>query len=289
MCALTLVLFLSPSERAVGVAQPQDAPPGRPRENFDRSGDGPRGRFRENGPRGRWRDRRGGGEDRAMDRPIPPEMIDKIMELVRDKFPERFDRLADLEAKNPRRFEMLIRRMAPVAIEYFKLRERRPELADTIIREFKNQERLHELSDQFRKAKDDPAKQAAIETQIEQIVRSQVELFQERMEFRLQDFEERIAEQQRRLAEQRRRFDEEKLHSEDRIAERIKRIKEGDVRPDFPGRGPNDLERFGPDGPGPRRFHGDGPPGEDRGGPRRRGPHEPAAPDDEPPAPPEGD
>lgn len=105
-------------------AQPQDAPPGRPREGFDRSGDGPRGRFRENGPRGRWRDRRGGGEDRPMDRPIPPEMIDKIMELVRDKFPERFDRLADLETKNPRRFEMLIRRMAPVAIEYFKLRER---------------------------------------------------------------------------------------------------------------------------------------------------------------------
>ena len=174
-----------------------------------------------------------------MDRPIPPEMIDKIMELVRDKFPERFDRLADLETKNPRRFEMLIRRMAPVAIEYFKLRERRPELADTIIREFKNQERLHELSDQYRKTKDDPAKQAGIEKEIEQIVRSQVELFQERMEFRLQDFEERIAEQQRRLAEQRRRFDEEKLHIEDRIAERIKLMKEGDVRPDFPGRGPD--------------------------------------------------
>ena len=212
-----------------------------------------------------------------MDGPLPPEMVDRIMELIREKFPERYDRLAALEDRNPRRFERLIRRMAPVAMEYFKLKERRPGLADTIVQEFKNQERLHELSDAYRAAKDDPAKQAEIEKEIEQIVRAQAEFMQQRMEYRLQDFEARIREQERRLAEQRRRLEEGKLHVDERVADRVERIKQSDVRPDFPGREDSDGR-----GAGPRRFRGERGFDDGEGPPRgRRGPHPP--PDEIPP------
>lgn len=279
--ALIIAAMHAVSDGQFARAQPPEGDRDRPGEQFDRPGERERGRFRGEGPRGRWRDRRG-GEGRPMDGPLPPEMVERIMELIREKFPERYERLAALEVQNPRRFERLVRRMAPVAMEYFKLKERRPELADTIVKEFKNQERLHELSDAYRAAKDDPAKQGEIEKEIEQVVRAQAEFMQQRLEFRLQDFEARIREQERRLAEQRRRFEEGKLHLDERVADRVERIKQGDVRPDFPG-----PEEGGPDGPGPRRFRGERGFGQGDGPPDGRGRHHP--PHDKPPPPPPDD
>ncbi|RIK67703.1 MAG: hypothetical protein DCC65_06145 [Planctomycetota bacterium] len=239
-------------------AQPDgpESPPhaGRP----DDEGDRPRFGERFRRARERWRDRRETGP--RDDLPVPPELADDIMKMVKEKFPERYDRLAALKEKNPRRFEMMIKRMAPVAIEYFKLREEAPELAETIIREFKNQERLHELSRQYQAAKNDPARQAELEQEITDLVRAQDQFLQQRVAFRLKDFEERLRRQQAWLELQRARMEREKSRSEERVADRVARIKLGDVAPPELPIGP-----LGPGAPGDR-------PGHDRfRGPRGRG------------------
>lgn len=284
-------------------AQPdRDSPgprAGRPADEDDRPRVGER--FRR--MRERWRDRDGG-----MNRPIPPEVIDDIMKLVQEKFPERFERLSELRSKNPARFEALIKRMAPTAMEYFQLREAAPELAETIIREFKNQERLHELARQYSDADGDAAKQAELEKEITTLVLAQEKFLQERIEYRLKDFEDRLRRQQAWLDLQRTQMEREKARIDERVSDRVARIKLGDVGPpELP------IGRFGPGGPGehrgrdgmrgPRGSGGFGDPGRDDDGPlpagrpdhprRRGGPPRDDRPRDrgdrEPPPPPNED
>lgn len=227
--ALGLALTLCGSaDRAI--AQPSEEPPLA----------GPRAKARhrmadverEHAVRGAWAPH---GEGRGFlddDRPLPPELIDSVMELIREKLPERYERLTKLRESNPERFERLIRRMAPMLREYRALREQDAEMAETIINEFRTQEELHKLSQQYRELAGDEARQAEIEKEIAALARSQMEIFQKRMEYRLKDMEARLQRQQEFIQQERARLMEAQANFEQRLADRIEEIKQGKVAPE---------------------------------------------------------
>jgi len=299
--ALTLSFFLKSATAAVLEPPPPpddrrtnegtDEPPD-PRFDHDKLRGGPRGenvrdRFR------RWRENRRDG-DFGPDDELPPEMIDRMMDMMRDNLPGGYARLDKLRDRNPERFRGAIRRIVPVFKEYMFLKDERPDLATRIVEEFKNEERLGALSRDYRDAAKDPTKQTQIAQEIESIVRKQMEFHQQRMTFRLEQFEKRIKEQQAMLDRRRKSFEEEKSKLEEHIAKRVDEIKKGDLRGPFPRRGPG---HEGPDGFGegpPRGPHGPGegsPRGRrspDDGPPRRQqgphaGPPDGPAPDEPPP------
>lgn len=254
-CIVTAMAMILPTFFTANsaMAQPDDQSIDEPRGGPARGeGDRPRSGWRGE-RRGRmWKDRPG-----KPDRPVPEEMIEEIMSFVEEKLPERFDRLVQLRERNPERFNHLMQRMAPVAMEYLRLRERSPEMAENIIRDFKSQERLHELARLYKEAEGDEAKQAELEQEIAEVVRSQEDFVQQMTEHRLAEFEERLRRQTRWVEAQRERLEQEKANSDERVAKRVERIKEGDVRPPF-----MPIGRFGPGGP-------DG-----SGGPRHDGPRD---------------
>lgn len=267
-------------------AQPPDSPPDKPQP-------GGRGRAPFEGRRGpgerfgRFRDRQNPPGHHDEEVALPPEMVDWVMEFVKDKFPERHDRLAALRERNPRKFQQLLRRIVPVMREYTIIRERNAELAETLITEYRNQQQLDELSRAYRDAAKEPEKQKQIETQMEPLVRKQLEGLRDRVAFRLEDFERRLQDQQQRLAEQRARFEQEKARFEEHVANRLQQIKDGKAgelfepfgeRPRPPG------DERGPGGP-PRGRFGRRPPPHPEDGP----PDRPFGPDDHRPPPPEDD
>jgi hypothetical protein len=226
-------------------------------------GGGPRDRFR------RWRDnRRPDGFGPQGD--LPPEMIERIMEMLRDNFPEYHVRLMKRREQNPTLFRGAIRRIVPIFKEYMLLKDEKPELAVGIIEEFKNEKKLGELSRRYRDGLKDPAAQATIGGEIETLVRRQVELHHQRMAYRLEQFEKRIQEQQAALDRQRKHHDEAGSKLEEHIAKRVEEVKKGELRRPFDRRGHGGPDRFG-EGPRDRRDPNHGSPD----GPR------PPLPDDE--------
>jgi hypothetical protein len=221
-----------------------------PRPMGDRFGPGPGG---EPG-------RRGGPPPELSD-----ELLDKVMALVGEKFPVMHERLTRLRQENPERFRMAIGRMVGVYREFQALKERQPEMAEMLIQEIRNEERLRELAEQYQAAMGDAPRQGELETAMQEVVRQQVEFMLKRHEARLADFAERIAHQQARLAEEQARLADEKSRIDELVTQRVEDIKSGNVRP---MRGPK--EGRGRGGPG---FGGPG-----FGGPRGRGgPDEPGA------------
>ncbi len=277
---LCLVLALCGFSTHASAFQPEEPPLAGPRAKKQHKSDGESKRGFKEGRRG-WAPRAAGMEALDDDLPLPPEVVERVMEMVREKLPERFERLSDLRERNPERFERLVRHMVPMVREYSALSERDPEMAETIINEFRNQALLHELSRAYKEAEGDAVKQAEIEKEIAALARSQMEFFHQRMEFRLKDMEERIAQQQEFIQSERVRLEEEKAKIEERLAERIERIKQGDVMPDRMHhkrgfhRGQRGFDSSDEDAPmPPRGMRGDRP--------WRKPPPQPEAPDDQP-------
>ncbi len=198
------------------------------------------------------RERRGEGPDGGRRwREGPPEltdeMLDKVMALVADKFPIMHQRLTRLREENPERFRRAIGRMVGVYHEYQMLKERHPEMAETLIDEIRGEQQLGELIEQYRSASGDAAKQAQVETSMREAVRTQVNLMLKRREARLADFASRIAQQQERLAEEQAKLADEKTRVDELVNQRLEDIKAGKMPPKH---GPFEGRGFGPGRPG---------------------------------------
>lgn len=287
--ALSVTLFAPNSAAAFQEPPPpddrqaDDGPDGPPRAGPDDRRGGPRGERPRDRIR-RWRENRrsdGFGPDDGL----PPEMIERIMEMLRDNFPEYHARLNKRREQNPEMFRGAVRRIVPIFKEYMILKDEKPELAAGIIEEFKNEKRLGELSRRYRDAAKDSAAQTAIVAEIEPLVRRQIELHHQRMAFRLEQFEKRIQEQQEALKRQRAHHEEEGSKLEAHVARRVEEIKKGELRRPFDrrGSGPGGPDGFGEGPPRGRGGPGAGPP-RGRRGPRPDSPDGPP-PDDEPPPP----
>ncbi len=205
----------------------------------------PRGREDRGWSRGggRW----GGGQDRGRGEPAPPEltpeMIETVMEVLRDKLPEYHRRLEEARERRPERFEHAIARIAPVVMEYLDLRDRDPRLADTIIEEFRIEQRLRELSHRYRQEKGNAETRSELETEIASLVREQINLRFARQEGWLREFAERLERQQQRLRIERERLGEERSRIDEIVAKQVQDIRNGKVRqrfapPESRGRGP---------------------------------------------------
>lgn len=217
----------------------EEGPPrmGRPERRGGEPGEGGRSRMRPRFPDG-------GRPERGM---MPPEMIERAMEVIREKFPEFHTRLERLREENPRRFESAIQSVLPVVMEYLEIRDRFPEMAETIIAEFRIEQQLTELSRQYRESGERPEAQADLAKQIERLVREQTELRFRRQTFRLDEFERRLREQQTRLAEQRVRLEQEMKDRDELVARRVAEVKEGRM-----------ISEPRPRGPRPPGFRGHG-------------------------------
>ncbi len=202
------------------VERADDRRPEADRQRGDRRGFG-----RRPGRDGRPPAGRPGGGDGARDSkppwwddgPLPPEAIDHIMQVLKTELPRWHDRLARLRERNPRRFENGLRMLRPMMREFMMLREHNPELARTVIDEFKIEEELRELSKQFRKADSDETRRAELEGKVEPLVRRAAELRMQRREARLKFLERRLNEERDRLAQDRAGLEEHIRHFIDRI------------------------------------------------------------------------
>ncbi len=152
-----------------------------------------------------------------------------------------------------------MRYVLPVFQEYIDLRDSNPELAETIIEEFRIEERLKQLSYQYGAAQENPEERAEIEGELERLVHEQLELRFRRQEFRLEEFERRLHRQQERLEQQRVKLHEEMERRGELAAQRLEEIKAGKLGDRLRRRGPrppgpdDELDRRPPRGPrGPR-------------------------------------
>jgi hypothetical protein len=223
-------------------------------------------------------------------------MIVLAMEVLREKLPEEYQRMESLKSENPQRFERAIGMMLPVVMEYVELRDQDQKLADTIIEEFKVERQLRSLSQEYKAAAGDAAKQAACEEKIRTLVRQEFDLRAVRQEARLKEFAERLEKQRAHLEEERAEFAQRKAKVDEFVARRVEDVKSGKLRERFrahqpkPG-GPGREGEAGKASEGPG--HGcPPPPGRpDQGhprGPRHGGEpgmgwrHDPPPPEDEP-------
>jgi len=212
---------------------------------------------------------------------LPPEMVDWALEMMKTKLLLLHERLSKMRQENPQRFDRVFRKLMPFLKEYRMLLDRKPDLAETVLEEFKAEERLRDLSRDFQAAKDDAGRQAAITQEIDQLVRKQFELRQKRFESRLEDFEDRIKDQQLQLQTMKDQLQSMTNRKDEFVSRRVSQVKGGRMAEGFPGLGPGmGGPRPGFDGrpPPPPRGDGFGPP-----------PERPPPPDDEhggpPPAP----
>lgn len=198
----------------------------RPRDRFGdegrrgRRGDRRRGdRSRESSRRGRDGLGRPGDFDRQRDE-MSPRMIDRVMNLLREEVPRWHDRLADMEEHRPAQFRRAMRRMQPVVREYTSLRDRNPELAETILEEFRIEGRLRSMGRAFREARGNESRQRQIEQEVSHLVQRQFEMKMHRRVARLQEIE-------RRLMREREKFEREKAALPRRVHERVRQITRG--------------------------------------------------------------
>jgi DNA repair exonuclease SbcCD ATPase subunit len=207
---------------------------------------------------------------------LDPVLIAQAMEVMRSSLPELHERLEAFRRHDPERFELAMRKVLPVVREYIDLRDRNPDVAQTIIEEFRIEERLRELSRTYTRAAEENLQELAeIEGEIERLVHKQFKLRFRRRAARLEEFERRLMKQRERLERQRIRLQEEMQRLEELVAKRVADVKKGKVQ-DRPRRGglrhkgPEDeFEGRRPRGPrGERRRPHRGPDDEDRPAPR---------------------
>jgi hypothetical protein len=225
---------------------------------------GPRG---PGGPGGRF----GPGQRRPpMDELLTPEFIKEAMEILQQKLPRLHARLTEVQQRSPERFKRMLARAMPPIREYMQLRKRRPDLADSIFREFEIQARLNELSREYRDTENDPARRAQMDAEIQKLVEEQITIHHNRMGARLEEFERRLKDQESQLKRQREMHEKAAAEMQTSIRWKVEDVKAGRVGPNPGGPPPGE----GPEGgPPDRPWPGDRPP------PRDGEPHD--QPDDE--------
>lgn len=239
------VLMVVPTGAGAVVPPPEEEkarPPGEsdrdPRADGQRPADlRDRDRFRDEGRRRPRGDRRPGDRARDGSRPgregrggpgefgrqrdeMSPWMIDRVMDLLREELPEWYGRLEEMREHRPEQFRRAMRRVQPVVREYTSLRDKHPELAETVLEEFRIEGRLRSMGRAFREARGDESRQAEIEQEVTQLVKRQ-------FEFKMRRRMARMEEIQRRLMREREKFEREKISLPRRVQDRVRQITRG--------------------------------------------------------------
>jgi hypothetical protein len=169
----------------------------------------------------RGREGRGGPDDfRGPRDEMSQERIDEVMDVLRQELPQWCDRLNTMRERRPERFRRAMRRVQPVVGEYISLRAEHPELAKTILDEFRIEGQLRKLGRAFREARGDESRQAEIEREIAQLVQRQFEFKMHRREARMKEIEQR-------LAQEREKFAHDKASLRQQVKDRVGQITRG--------------------------------------------------------------
>ncbi|MFQ5425442.1 MAG: hypothetical protein ACE5F9_15865 [Phycisphaerae bacterium] len=270
--------LVAPAPARAPIARPPDDPPAldedrpppgplagpRPRRR-------PRGPEDDFGPPGRrprppGRFDRGDRGDRDGPPRLTPEDIDAGMTVLRDKLPDLYKKLSGLRERDPEAFLHAVRKLRPLMVEYFRLKERQPDMADTVMEEFRIEHQLRNLGRAYAQAReeDDTEAMDTLETNIRRLVERQFEIRMQRHHARLEDFRKRIEHQQRKLEKEVQRHKDEMARHDKLVDRRVEAIKSGKPR-GFPGFRDRDRDRRPPGrfgvpeqrrGHGPRRHRG---------------------------------
>ena len=231
--------LVAPAPALGPTARPPDEPPKLDEDRPPPPGPlaGPRSRRRPRGQEGDFgppggRPRPPGRFDRS-DRGGPPRLtpedIDAGMAVLRDKLPDLYKKLSRLREHHPEAFLHAVRKLRPLMVEYFRLKERQPDLADTVLEEFRIEHQLRNLGRAYAGAReeDDTEEMHKLETDIRRLVERQFEIRMERRQARLEDFRQRIEHQQRKLEEEVQRHKDEMAHRDKVVDRRVEASKSG--------------------------------------------------------------
>ncbi len=148
------------------------------------------------------------------------EMIERVMALLYEELPEWHERLDRMRDDRPERFHRAMRRVMPVVREYRSLRQEQPELAETVLEEFRIEGRLRSMGRAFREAQGDESRQAEIEQEVSQLVQRQFEFKMRRRVARMKEIEQR-------LMRERERFERDKASLQRQVEDRVRQITRG--------------------------------------------------------------
>jgi len=147
-------------------------------------------------------------------------MIERVMNVLREELPEWYGRLDMMREHRPEQFRRAMRRVMPVVREYSSLRREHPELAKTILEEFRIEGELRSMGRAFREARGDEARQREIEEEVSRLVQRQFEFKMRRRVARMEDIE-------RRLRREREKFEREKASLPRLVQQRVRQITRG--------------------------------------------------------------
>jgi len=145
------------------------------------------------------------------------------MTVLKAELPEWHERLSRMCEESPERCRRTIRKLYPMIREYESLKRRDPELAGTVIEEFKLEHELRELARSYRQAEDDAEERERLTDEIEKRVRRQFEI-------RLLRHESRLAELENRLVQQREKYKKERDQIDTKVSKRVQQIQRGEFR-----------------------------------------------------------
>ena len=125
-----------------------------------------------------------------------------------------------MRERRPEGFRRAMRRVQPVLREYTALRDKHPDLAETVLEEFRIEGRLRSMGRAFRDAQGDQSRQAEIEKEVVQLVQRQFEFEMCRRVVRMEEIE-------RRLTHEREKFKRDKASLARQVEDRVRQITRG--------------------------------------------------------------
>ncbi len=198
-----LIAFAVPAGLAEPVPENQDDRPARAGKHGrlrGRAGDGPRDGFKPSFGRERFE------RDHAP-LELTEEQNDRVLDFMRQNFPERHQMLERLRERRPEMFAQRMRKMTPRIMDMLGRLEEHPELGAVLIEQHKLQEDLYDLMRSIRRGRGtDPDEDQM--SQIREKVAQLVQLRLERRAFEIEGLARRLDEQRSRLEEDTGRVDE---------------------------------------------------------------------------------
>ena len=186
------------------------------------------------GPGPRRGERPGLGPPPGSDQPLTPRDIDELMQFAHDNFPAIHDRLDRLRQKNPREFQVLVRRVYNRLRPLMDMLHDNPQAAEKAIQEHRLQMIITGLVEQYRNAKSDDER-SRLKTEIQAKIRERFDRHQERIRLEIQTLRKRLDEQERQLSKR-------EQNKEELLRKELERSLDGQPNPPPPG----------PDSPRPR-------------------------------------